>query len=107
MDASIRPEALQHVPGDRIDFIEWSEAVEVGSIQGMTVGLMPPGNQAAPLNLIYHVSNQVQVTVRDISKVSSVLDLAVSNGANSIYGVSFDVSNPTALEDQAREIAEA
>ena len=66
-----------------------------------------PGEQVTPANLIYHVTNQVQITVRDITKLSSVLDLSVDNGANSIYGVSFDVSNPVALEDQAREIAVA
>ena len=63
--------------------------------------------QGAPANLIYHVTNQVQITVRDISKLSNVLDESVSSGANSIYGVSFDVSDPTKLEDQAREIAVA
>lgn len=54
---------------------------------------------------VYHVTNQVQIVVREISNLSSVLDVAVENGANSIYGVSFSVSDPTKLEDQAREIA--
>jgi len=58
--------------------------------------------QAAP---IYHVSNQVNVTVRDTSKVGDVLDQAVSAGANSIYGVTFEVSDTTKLEAAAREKA--
>jgi glycosyltransferase involved in cell wall biosynthesis len=30
-----------HVPKERVEFIEWSENVEVETIQGMTIGLMP------------------------------------------------------------------
>jgi len=66
------------------------------SAEGQVVG------QAAP---IYHVSNQVNVTVRDTSKVGDVLDQAVSAGANSIYGVTFEVSDTTQLEAAAREKA--
>ncbi len=66
-----------------------------------------PNDQGTPTNLIYHVTNQVQITVRDTTKLSSVLDEAVTSGANSIYGVSFDVADPTKLADQAREIAVA
>lgn len=76
-------------------------------VENPRVEPVAPTEKAETGSLIYHVSNQVQITVRDISKLSSVLDLSVENGANSIYGVSFDVSNPTALEDQAREIAVA
>jgi uncharacterized protein YggE len=71
---------------------------------------MPASDQPAQdtqSGLIYHVTNQVQITVRDITKLSSVLEQSVDSGANSIYGVSFDVSNPIALEDQAREMAVA
>ena len=32
---------FEHVPAERVEFIEWSEEVEVETIQGMTVGLMP------------------------------------------------------------------
>lgn len=76
-------------------------------VENPRVEPVAPTEKAQPSSLIYHVANQVQITVRDISKLSSVLDLSVEKGANSIYGVSFDVSNPTALEDQAREIAVA
>ncbi|RPJ47395.1 MAG: DUF541 domain-containing protein [Chloroflexi bacterium] len=65
------------------------------------------GATATPVEPTYHISNQVNVTVRDITRLSDVLDRAVASGANSIYGVSFDVSDPTSLEDQAREQAVA
>jgi uncharacterized protein YggE len=64
--------------------------------EGQTAG------QAAP---IYHVSNQVNVTVRDSGKVGDVLDGAVSAGANSVYGVSFEVEDTSKLEASAREKA--
>lgn len=55
----------------------------------------------------YRVSNQVNVTIRDISKVGDVLSAAIDAGANSIYGVYFSVSDPAALEADARAAAMA
>jgi uncharacterized protein YggE len=55
----------------------------------------------------YRVTNQVSVTIRDISKVSDVLAAAIDAGANSIYGVSFNVADPAALEAEARAAAMA
>ena len=53
----------------------------------------------------YRVTNQVSVTIRDIDKVSDVLTAVTGAGANSIYGVSFSVADPAALEAEAREKA--
>lgn len=53
----------------------------------------------------YRVTNQVNVTIRDINQVSEVLGAATEAGANSIYGVSFSVADPSALEAEAREKA--
>ncbi len=55
--------------------------------------------------MIYHVSNQVNVTVRDLSKLGDILDEAVNAGANNIYGVSFEASDPSKLQAAAREKA--
>ena len=52
--------------------------------------------------LTYHVSNQVEVTVRDVSKLGDVLDKVVAAGANNIYGVSFSVDDTSKLEAVAR-----
>ena len=52
--------------------------------------------------LTYHVTNQVDVTVRDIAKLGDVLDKAVAAGANNVYGVSFSVDDPTKLQGMAR-----
>jgi uncharacterized protein YggE len=45
--------------------------------------------------------------VRDLSKVGDALGKAVAAGANSINGVSFTVSDQTALEAEARDKAMA
>lgn len=53
----------------------------------------------------YRVANQVSVKIRKLADVGSVLDAAVTAGANSIYGVSFGVADPKSLENQARTLA--
>jgi uncharacterized protein YggE len=55
----------------------------------------------------YRASNQVNVTIRDISKVGDVLAAVTEAGANSIYGISFSVADPDALEAEARAQAVA
>jgi len=57
--------------------------------------------------VVYHVNNQVTVTVRDLTKLSAALDTAVATGANNIYGVNFTVDDATELENAARADAVA
>jgi uncharacterized protein YggE len=51
---------------------------------------------------VYHVNNNVSVTIRDLTKVGAVLDAVIEAGANSIYGVSFGLDDPKPLMVQAR-----
>jgi len=53
----------------------------------------------------YTVSNQVNVTVRDLTKLGALLDKVVSKGANSIFGINFYVADQTAAAKQARLLA--
>ena len=55
----------------------------------------------------YRVSNNVNVTVRDLETLGAVLDAAIEAGANNIYGVEFSVDDPTTVESQARQRAVA
>jgi uncharacterized protein len=50
----------------------------------------------------YQVNNSVSVTVRDVSKVGDVIDAAAAAGSNDISGISFDLTDTTALASQAR-----
>lgn len=53
----------------------------------------------------YSVENTVTVIARDLSKLGQLLDRAVSAGANSIWGVSFDVDDKSTTQAQARDLA--
>lgn len=50
----------------------------------------------------YRASNRVTVTVRDITKVASVIDTLVGSGANDIGGINLMVSQSSKLLDDAR-----
>jgi uncharacterized protein len=62
-------------------------------------------NNASPVLRGYQLTNQVAVTVRDLTKLSDVIDNGVTAGATTVDGVSFDVADRTSLEAQARDAA--
>ena len=51
------------------------------------------GDGRAPVIVGYTANNTVRVNVRDLSKVSAVIDAATNSGANSIQGVQFDLKD--------------
>lgn len=53
----------------------------------------------------YRVTNIVSVKLHDLTKAGKLIDSLVASGANSLYGISFGFSDPTALMRQAREAA--
>lgn len=55
----------------------------------------------------YRVTNQVNVTVRDIrgNRVGTLIDATVKGGANTVSSISFGLANPDAATNQAREDA--
>lgn len=53
----------------------------------------------------YSVENTVTVIARDLTKLGELLDRAVSAGANSIWGVSFDVDDKSTSQAEARDLA--
>ena len=53
----------------------------------------------------YQASNQVTVTVHDLTRLGAAVDATVSAGANEIHGISFGLNDPTAAENAAREDA--
>jgi uncharacterized protein YggE len=63
------------------------------------------GYQLPPKINGYQVFNNVSVRVRELAKLGSVLDKAVTVGANTINGVSFSVADPSELYDEARKAA--
>jgi uncharacterized protein YggE len=53
----------------------------------------------------YRVTNSVHIIVRDTAKLGDILDKVVSLGANQIGSISFGVSEPEELKDEARKQA--
>jgi uncharacterized protein len=53
----------------------------------------------------YRVSNTLEVTIRDLTTVGKVLQAATGAGANSVWGINFEVENTEPLKVQARSQA--
>ena len=64
----------------------------------------PSGSQRI---VAYIVSNQITVRVRDLSSLGSILDIAVSDGANTFHNLQFSVAEDGDLMDEARRRAVA
>jgi hypothetical protein len=85
-----------------------AEGVAAEDIQTTNFSIYPQ-DQYSPegqkTGTIYMVDNSVYVTVRDLDKLSGTLQAAIEAGANSVNGISFDISDKAALQSQAREAA--
>jgi uncharacterized protein YggE len=55
----------------------------------------------------YQVNNQLNVTVRKLDNLGTVLETVIAKGANSVYGINFIVTDPSAAASQARTQAVA
>jgi uncharacterized protein len=90
-----------------------SEGVAAADIQTSGISISPSfaqqtqGGARPPTITGYTVSNNVAVTLRDISRVGALLDKAAGAGANTVYGIGFGEDNPSGLLDKARPLAVA
>lgn len=60
------------------------------------------GNDSAQT---FVVDNTVNVTVRDLTLLGEILSAVVAEGANTIYGVTFDIEDKESAFEEARQIA--
>lgn len=67
----------------------------------------PFGPDGPSSDVLYQVSNSVQVTIRDLDRVSMILGVAIEAGANNVQGVNFNISDPSMLRSEARQQAVA
>lgn len=65
------------------------------------------GPTGEDLGIFFMTDNTVYVTMRDISKIGDILDASISAGANSIYGISFDVQDKETALASGRDKAMA
>lgn len=54
---------------------------------------------------VFIVENSIYVTVRNLNDLGMLLGKVTESGANSIYGISFDVTDKTEALKQSRELA--
>lgn len=55
----------------------------------------------------YTATNMLNVRVRAIDSLGAVLDACITDGANTLNGISFDLSTPRPAQDEARKAAVA
>ncbi|HBF40813.1 MAG TPA: hypothetical protein DDW19_03275 [Anaerolineaceae bacterium] len=82
--------------------------VDIKDVQTTNFNVYPM-NDYGPDGVIsrkyYVVENTIYITVRDLSKLGNMLDAVVRSGANTINGISFDVSNKDQALAEARDKA--
>jgi len=62
-------------------------------------------NMSNVIGTSFAVDNTLYIIVRDLPKLSEILDAALGAGANQIYGISFDIADRQAAFDNARDLA--
>ncbi len=81
----------------------YDAGIDKKDIQTQYYNIYPMYNYADDYQSIsgYNVSHGLIVTVRDISKVGEILDIAIANGVNTTSGVTFDIENKDEYYTQA------
>jgi hypothetical protein len=85
-----------------------AEGVDPKDIQTVNFSIYPQERYSPTgesLGRYFAVDNTVSVKVRDLDSLGDLLDAAVQAGANTIYGISFDVENKDAALEQGRQAA--
>lgn len=87
--------------------------IERAAVQTTQFGLSPvyepyqEGSDQPPAVVAYDATNGLNVTVTAIDTLGSVIDALAAAGANRFDGVTFDVADPRAALDKARDAAVA
>ena len=80
--------------------------IDEKDIKTVGIDLSPQySNSATPKITGYRMSQQLQVTVRDLDKAGDVVDTATAKGATEVNGLWFEVGDPTGPMDEARAAA--
>jgi uncharacterized protein len=83
--------------------------IEDRDIQTSNLSLNPNwvSNSSGTANEIqgYTATNMLTIRVRDLAKTGAVLDAAITDGANTLNGLTFGLQNPRPTEDEARKAA--
>lgn len=83
--------------------------VDAKDIQTTNYSIQPTYDFQAPTQRItgYQANTNVTIKVRNLDLANGVVDAATGAGANQVGGITFDVSDKTKAENEARELAVA
>jgi len=79
--------------------------VDEKDIKTTSIDLSPQYNSGGTKIVGYRMSEQLQITVRDLDKAGDVVDTATAKGATEVNGLWFEVGDPTRAMDEARAAA--
>jgi uncharacterized protein YggE len=97
---------IQSVRGEAIEDKDIStNGFSIGPVYAQDPNPRPDGMIQPPKIAGYQVSNQVRVVIRDLAKAGTVLDKAVTAGANQAASINFEIDDRTELMDKATRAA--
>jgi uncharacterized protein YggE len=80
--------------------------IDEKDIKTSSIDLSPQySNSSTPKIIGYRMSEQLQITVRDLDKAGDVVDTATAKGATEVNGLWFEVGEPASALDEARAAA--
>jgi len=79
--------------------------IDEKDIKTTSIDLSPQYSNTGTKITGYRMSEQLQVTVRDLDKAGDVVDTATANGATEVNGLWFEVGDPASALDEARASA--
>ena len=79
--------------------------IDEKDIKTTSIDLSPQYSNTGTKITGYRMSEQLQVTVRDLDKAGDVVDTATSKGATEVNGLWFEVGDPASAMDEARAAA--
>ena len=72
-------------------------------IQTVGLSLYPQYANGSPSRIVgYQISEQLQITIRDLDKTGDVVDAATAKGATDVNGISFELADPAKALNDAR-----
>jgi uncharacterized protein YggE len=78
--------------------------IDEKDIKTISIDLSPQYNNSSKI-IGYRMSQQLQITVRDLDKAGDVVDTATAKGATDVNGLWFEVADPASAMDEARAAA--
>jgi uncharacterized protein YggE len=84
-----------------------SQGIDEKDIKTSDYNISPQYNYSGGQSTIvgYQVSENFQIKVHDLTKVSTILSGLVRAGANQVNNLGLQIENPDSLKDQARQMA--